>query len=161
MIIDFILNGEDVSVNVKAIERMSAVLHDILGLTSVKSGCLSGNCGSCLVLQNGKLVNACLLPAFKARKSEIVTLEGFKETQEYQDILSGFSKAGVVTCGFCYAGKVLSAETVLERASDGDAGIISEGLSGCACRCTELSTLIRGVESAIERRRERKYGAER
>ncbi len=161
MNIDFILNGEDVSVNTRAVERLSTILHDNFEALSVKTGCLSGHCGSCLVIMNGKLVNSCLIPAFKARKSEIITLEGFELTEEYRDILHGFQKAGVETCGFCLSGKILSAEATMDVMGENDRDSIVQGMAGCACRCTEHSALIRGVELAMEKRRERKYGIER
>jgi aerobic carbon-monoxide dehydrogenase small subunit len=160
MNVSFILNGEEVSLNAPAIERLSSLLRDRFGLSSVRSGCLSGRCGSCIVLMDGKPVNACLVPAFKARKAKITTFEAFSKSPEYEDIEKGFSKAGVETCGYCLAGKVLSAESVISTLHETDPEMIAMGLSGCVCRCTELPSLVRGVAFALESRRERSYGIE-
>lgn len=160
MTINFTLNGEEVSVNAPAIERLSSLLHDRFGLSSVKSGCLSGRCGSCLVLIDGRLANACLVPAFKARKASVTTFEAYSRTPEHKDIEKGFAKAGVETCGFCYAGKALSAELIVSGTGQIDADSIAEGMSSCICRCTEMDSLIEGVGYAMEFRRERLYDVE-
>jgi aerobic-type carbon monoxide dehydrogenase small subunit (CoxS/CutS family) len=156
----FTLNGEEVSLNAPAIERLSTLLHDRFGLSSVRAGCLSGRCGSCLVLIDGKLANACLVPAFKARKSSITTFEHFSKTKEYADIEKAFQKAGVETCGFCLPGKALSTENLIGSLRDGDPDRIAAGLSSCVCRCTELPALVRGVALAMESRRERDFANE-
>jgi len=160
MNVSFNLNGEEVSANAPAIERLSSLLHDRFGLLSVRSGCLSGRCGSCLIFMDDKLVNACLVPAFKARKTAIVTFEAFSKTSGYADIEKGFKKAGVETCGYCYPGKVLSAENVIAVSRENDPDHIAAGLSGCVCRCTEIKDLVKGVGFAMESRRERSYGIE-
>lgn len=160
MNVSFTLNGEEASLNAPAIERLSTLLHDRLGLLSVRSGCLSGRCGSCLVFMDDKLVNACLVPAFRARKTRIVTFEAFSRTEDYADIERGFKKAGVETCGYCYAGKALSAESAISAARENDPERLAEGLSSCVCRCTEIKDLVKGVGFALEYRRERSYGIE-
>jgi aerobic carbon-monoxide dehydrogenase small subunit len=160
MNVSFNLNGDEVAAIAPAIERLSSLLHDRFGLLSVRSGCLSGRCGSCLVFMDDKLVNACLVPAFRARKTKIVTFEAFSKTKGYADIEQGFKKAGVETCGYCYAGKALSAESIIASSQENDTERIAAGLSGCVCRCTEIQDLVKGVEFARECRRERSYGVE-
>jgi len=157
MTLSFILNGEDVSIRVRTVDRLSDVLRGGFGLLGVQSDCRSGRCGRCLVFLDGRLVPSCLVPAFRARGSEVVTIEGFALTDEYQDIVEGFEAAGVETCGFCEAGKIMATAALLERHSRPGAGEILEQLSSAPCRCTDPESLVRAVQAAADRRARRLY----
>jgi carbon-monoxide dehydrogenase small subunit len=111
--LSFILNGEDVSARVRTVDRLSDLLRDSFGLFGVRSDCRCGRCGRCLVFLDGRLVPSCMVPAFRVRGREVVTIEGFAQTDEYQDILEGFSAAGVSTCGFCEEGKMMAVAALL------------------------------------------------
>jgi aerobic carbon-monoxide dehydrogenase small subunit len=156
--IGFILNGEDVSVKADPEERLSRILKESFGLRSVKSGCGFGRCGSCLVFLGGDLVSSCLVPAFKARGTEVVTLEGYSLTEEYRDIARGFDQAGVETCGYCLSGKILSTEALLSRKNQPTDEEIKSALSSVECRCTEVAGLVAGVKMAAQYRQKRIYG---
>jgi aerobic carbon-monoxide dehydrogenase small subunit len=161
MNIDFVLNSERVSVEAAPTERLSDILHDGLGMQSVRSGCKRGRCGSCLVFMNGRVVPACVVPAFALRDQEILTLEGFCKSDDYRDIARAFERAGVEACEYCYSGKVLSVEEILLRTQAPDEQSIIEGMSGVSCGCTEMGSLVRAVEIAMKIRRERLYGGDR
>jgi carbon-monoxide dehydrogenase small subunit len=110
------------------------------------------------VIFNGKVVPSCLIPAFRIRNSEIITIEGFSQNDEYQDILEGFLRAGVENCGYCDAGKILAVETLLERNLRPSREEILAAFNGIKCRCTEPESLIEGVLAAVEIRQRRLYG---
>jgi carbon-monoxide dehydrogenase small subunit len=78
--ISFILNGEDVVVRTNAERRLIDILRGTFQLLGAKSGCNVGTCGGCSVIFNGLVVKSCLIPAFRIRGSEIITLEGFSQT---------------------------------------------------------------------------------
>jgi carbon-monoxide dehydrogenase small subunit len=158
MTIRFILNGEDVEVSVEANKRLITVLRENFSQTSAKSGCLCGNCGACSVIFNGAVSSACLIPAFRAQSSEIITLEGFSQTDEYQDIAAGFAEAGVETCGYCEAGKILTAALLLEKTYRPDRNEFFNAYSGIRCRCTEPESLYAGLLAGGEIRQRRIYG---
>jgi len=155
--VSFILNGEDVSVSARVQDRLSDLLRDRFGLLGVGSDCRCGRCGRCLVFLDGALVPSCLLPAFRARGCEIVTLEGFALTDEYQDIVGGFDQAGLETCGFCEGGKIMATAAILERLSRPSPAEILSQLSAVPCRCTDPETLVKAVQAAAERRARRLY----
>jgi aerobic carbon-monoxide dehydrogenase small subunit len=157
MTISFILNGEDVSLNARSYERLSDVIRSRFGLTGMKSDCRRGNCGKCLILLDGRLAPSCLLPVFRVRGREVVTIEGFSQTDEYQDIAKGFSEAHLETCGFCEAGKMLAAAALLERRARPTPEEILEEMSSVPCRCTDPDTLVRGVLAAADLRARRLY----
>ncbi|MDP3176813.1 MAG: 2Fe-2S iron-sulfur cluster-binding protein [Spirochaetaceae bacterium] len=157
MTVSFILNGEDVSANVRSVDRLSDVLREKFGLLGVKSDCRSGRCGRCLVFLNSRLVPSCLVPAFRARGREIVTFEGFSQTDEYKDISEGFAGAGVETCGFCRNSKIMAVAALLEHEARPTADMILEQLSVAPCRCTDPQVLAKAVLLAAERRTMRRY----
>jgi carbon-monoxide dehydrogenase small subunit len=158
MTIEFTLNGRRVSAQADPAERLSDFLHDRLGTLSVRRGCGSGRCGSCLVLMDGKAVPSCLIPSFRARGSSIISYEGLLELPDFQDVLAGFAQAGVRACEFCLPGKSVLAVYLLGSLQDADRAGILSALAGVACRCTDAETLARGVEAAMDFRRERLYG---
>jgi len=157
MTVSFILNGDDVSAKVRSADRLSDLLRDQFGLLGVHSDCRCGRCGRCIVFLNGRLVPSCLVPAFKARAREIVTIEGFSQTQEYRDIADGFRESGMKTCGFCDGPKAMAAAALLERKPRPVAGEILEYMSIVPCRCTDPEALVRAVQAAAESKARRLY----
>jgi carbon-monoxide dehydrogenase small subunit len=158
MTIGFILNGEDVVVRTEADTRLIDILRGTFALLGAKSGCLSGYCGACSVIFNGSVVQACLIPAFRIRGCEIITIEGFSQTDEYQDIALGFAEAGVMSCGFCDTGKILATEALLSRVPRPNREEILAAFDGIRCRCTEPESLVAGVQAVAETRQRRLYG---
>jgi len=158
MIMGFILNGEDVSVNSNGQDRLIDILRGTFNLLGTKTGCYSGTCGNCSVILNGNVVKSCLIPAFKILGSEIITIEGFSQTDEYQDIISGFQEVGLEDCGFCNTGKILATEALLGRNIQPSKDEILSAFQGIRCRCTEPVELVSAVMAVGELRRRRLYG---
>ncbi|MCL1814859.1 MAG: 2Fe-2S iron-sulfur cluster-binding protein [Treponema sp.] len=158
MTIRFILNGEDMEINAEANQRLIGILREHFGLISSKSGCLNGNCGFCSVIFNGAVSPSCLIPAFRLQGSEIITLEGFSQQDEYQDIAAGFARIGVESCGYCDAGKILAAELLLEQNLQPSKEEFTAAFQGIRCRCTDAENLYQGILAAGFVRRRRIYG---
>ncbi|MDR2136568.1 MAG: 2Fe-2S iron-sulfur cluster binding domain-containing protein [Treponema sp.] len=158
MTIGFILNGEDVVVRGGAELRLVDILRDSFALQGTKASCLTGCCGACTVIFNGLIVQSCLIPAFRVRGSEIITIDGFSQTVEYQDIVEGFSRAALWNCAICENGKILAAEALLERIPRPERQDILNAYSGIRCRCTDPDTLVAAVQAAAEIRQRRIYG---
>ncbi len=157
MTLPFILNGEDVVARVRSGDRLSEVLRESFKLLGVHSDCRCGRCGRCLVLLDGKLVPSCIVPAFRVRGREIVTIEGYAQTNEYQDLVAGFKAAGIETCGFCDSGKMLAAGALLERRARPMPQEILEQLSAVPCRCTDAEALVKAVQAAADFRARRHF----
>jgi carbon-monoxide dehydrogenase small subunit len=158
MTIAFILNGEDVVIRTDANRRLVDILRGTFRLLGAKTGCLIGQCGACSVNFNGKITQACLIPAFRIPGSEIITIEGVSQTDEYQDIAMGFSEAGVENCGYCDTGKILTTEALLERNPRPDREAVLAAFNGIKCRCTDPETLVEGVLAVADIRQRRLYG---
>ena len=65
------INGAEISV--MADNRMSLLemLRDAAGLTGTKEGCMTGDCGACSVMMNGRVVDSCLVMAAEAEGAEM------------------------------------------------------------------------------------------
>ena len=155
MIIPFELNGEMVYADSNPGERLVHILRTRFNLLSPKESCLSGRCGSCMILMNGDPVHSCILPVFQVRNARILTLESFSTTADYSDIIAGFEGADVHMCGYCNAGKIFVAHALLERTIRPTTNEIREQFSGIMCRCTTIDELISGVKKAATLRRKR------
>ena len=158
MKLGFILNGEDVVANSAPETRLVDILRDSFNLLGAKIGCQTGMCGCCSIIFNGNVVKACLIPAFKINGCEIITIEGFSQTDEYQEIFQGFTEAGLENCGFCDTAKVLATQALLGRNLRPSSDAILSAFYGIRCRCTEPEELIKGVRAVIEYRRLKLYG---
>ena len=158
MNINFILNGEDVAIRSEANVRLVDILRINTGLLGVKTGCLSGKCGACAVIYNGNVSSACLIPAFRLHGSEIITIEGFSQSNEYQDIINGFAQANMRECGYCSSTKILNAWVLLERVKRPSRQEILQAFSGIKCRCNDPEKLVEGIERTVELRQRRLYG---
>jgi carbon-monoxide dehydrogenase small subunit len=156
--IDFILNGEDVVARTEADLRLIDILRDTFALSGTKTGCLTGCCGACTVIFNGVIVQSCLIPAFSIRGSEIITIEGFSQTDEYQDIVEGFARTGLENCAVCANGKILAAEALLEQIPRPEKQEILHAFSGIRCRCTDPDALVEAVQAVADIRHGRIYG---
>lgn len=156
MNIDFILNGEDVSTSAEPTKRLSDLLREQLGITSVMSDCMDGTCGKCVVWLDGKLVNSCLIPAFRVRGKEVVTFEGFRNTEGHATVAAAFDQTGTRLCGFCDAAVFMAAGSLLEGTTRPDDTTVVETMSSVYCRCTVPSQNLRAAHAAVDAR----YGGE-
>ena len=158
MTMTFILNGEDVTAESNPETRLIDILRDSFNLLGAKNGCNIGVCGTCLIIFNGDVVKSCLIPALKIRGCEIITIEGFSQTIDYQDIVQGFSDTGFEDCGFCTTGRILATEALLGKNKAPSREEILLAFNGIRCRCTEPDLLVQGVLAASDYRRRRLYG---
>ncbi len=158
MIVKFSLNGSTVFIDSNPGERLVHILRRRYGLLGSREGCLSGRCGSCTVLLNGTPVPSCVIPIFQVHDAEVTTIEGFREDEGYPDIERGFLEAGVTTCGYCDAGKILTAHAILSAFQRPSKEEIKEMYGGTVCRCTNIDDLVAGVKNAALIRRKRHHG---
>lgn len=159
-------NGTEITVNGTVTElpddarTLLDLLREDLNLTGSKKACDNGECGSCIVMMNGKPTKACLLPASRAAGKEIHTIEGL--APEAGDIEPGgdysvlhplqqaFLEKGATQCGFCIPGMIMKAHTLLRNKPDPSRDEIRKSLSKNLCRCTGYTKIIEAVEYAAE-----------
>ena len=148
MKISFKMNGNPVSLDLDPSMRFLDVVRDVLHLNGTKEGCGEGSCGACVVLMDGKSVNSCLLPLANANGHEFVTIEGLKETKEFDVLQKAFAEMGGSQCGFCTPGMIIAAYSLLKHNPHPSEEEIREEMSGNLCRCTGYQAIVHAVLKA-------------
>jgi carbon-monoxide dehydrogenase small subunit len=142
------LNGEKVTIYVKADAMLLDVLRDELGLMGTKEACGQGECGACTVLLEGEPVTSCLVPALKAQGREVMTVEGLASAGELHPLQKAFIEHGAVQCGYCTPGMLMSAKALLDRNPHPTGEEIKEAISGNLCRCTGYVKIVEAIKAA-------------
>lgn len=146
--LDFRVNEREYNLNIDERLRLIDVLRDLIGLTGTKEGCSEGECGACSVIMDGKLVNSCLVMAFQAQGSSIITIEGLGDDENLDPIQRGFLEAGAVQCGYCIPGMILAAKVLLDKNPNPTDEEIRKAISGNLCRCTGYNKIVEGIKKA-------------
>lgn len=149
----FKINGKEIKVSFKSDAVLLSLLREN-GCTEVKEGCREGECGSCVVMLDGRLVNSCQVFAASAAGKEIITVRGIGNIHSPHPIQSAFADSGAVQCGFCTPGMVLAAYCLLKKNPDPREDEIIEAIDGNLCRCTGYVKIIEAVKIAAKRMRE-------
>lgn len=139
------VNGKDVQLELVPTTRLLDILRDELKLTGTKVSCELGRCGACMVLLDGRPVNACLLMAYQCQGRAITTIEGLDD-QVKHPIQQAFMEEGGFQCGYCTPGMILSVKALLDDTPQPSVEEIEEGLSGNLCRCTGYGGILRVVQ---------------
>ena len=148
MRIELSVNGERRETDVWEGESLLFALRERLGLPGSKNACEQGECGSCSVLLDGRLVCACLVLAAQADGHDLVTVEGLSEDGELHPVQAAFAETGAVQCGFCTPGFVVATADLLARSPNPTDDEIREALSGNLCRCTGYAKIFDAVRLA-------------
>lgn len=144
------VNGEFFEISVDENLRLIDLLRDELGLIGTKEGCGEGECGACTIIMDGETVNSCLVMAFQANGSDIVTIEGLEKNGKLHPVQRAYIEVGAVQCGFCIPGMVLSTKALLDKNPHPTREEIREGISGNLCRCTGYNKMLHATEKAIK-----------
>jgi len=94
------VNGQAYAFDVEPWNTLLEVLRENLKLIRTKEGCGVGECGSCAIIMNKKVVNSCLILAVDADGKEIVTAEGLAEDQEYHPFNEALISQGSMRASF-------------------------------------------------------------
>ena len=152
-LLQFNLNGKDVSCMIDVRMSLTDLLRDEFRLTSVKKGCEVGECGACTVLIDGEAFNSCLYLAAWAEGKKVRTLEGLTGPDgELSDIQQAFVDEAVIQCGFCSPGFILTAAEIFETGKEYTDDELRKLLSGHLCRCTGYENIFRAVKKTMLRR---------
>lgn len=152
MKINFKLNGEKRSINVKPTDILLDVLRNRLGIKSPKYGCGRGDCGTCTILLDGKSVRSCLILAVEVDGSEITTVEGLSE-KGMTPLQEAFVENNSFQCGFCAPGMVITSTELLRNNSNPTEEDIKEAIGGNLCRCTGYVQIIEAISSVAKQQK--------
>jgi carbon-monoxide dehydrogenase small subunit len=147
-----IVNGEALSRRIDPRMNLVDFLREELGLTGTHWSCEHGVCGACTVRIDGGLARGCLVFAVQLDGSRIETIEGVSESGELADLQAAFHRRNAVQCGFCSAGMLLTAASLLKENASPSRDEIRSYLSGNYCRCTGYHAIIDAVEEVAASR---------
>ena len=142
------INGDEVEFLCEPDESLLNALRDDVGLTGVKEGCGTGDCGACSVLLNDRVTCACLVFAPEADGATVVTVEGLAKADELHPLQQCFLEGAALQCGVCTPGFLVAAKALLDRNPDPTETEVRYALAGNLCRCTGYDKIIRAVLDA-------------
>ncbi len=131
------------------------ILRDTLAMTGTKFGCGVGVCGSCTVLENGRAVRSCQIPANAAKGRSFTTIEGLSRDASHP-CQRAWLEEDVAQCGFCQPGMILTACSLLRDNPQPDDAAIDAAMSDSVCRCGTYSRMRKAIKRAATLMKETK-----
>lgn len=125
------------------------LLRDELGLTGAKEGCDDSECGACMILLDGRPLNACSFLALQADGRAVTTVEGLTSARG-ERLRRAFVEEGAVQCGFCTPGMLVSAAALFAEHPRPTDEQTRRALAGNLCRCTGYAGIFRAVRRAAD-----------
>lgn len=154
------VNGVSETAEVEVATTLLRFLRDGLDLTGTKEGCNEGECGSCMVLLDGRPVNSCLVLAVEADGRAVRTVEGLSKEGTLHPLQKAFLSHAAIQCGFCTPGMIVSAAALLRETPDPTEDDVRKALAGNLCRCTGYRQIVDAVrDAAAEMRAAAEAGA--
>jgi isoquinoline 1-oxidoreductase subunit alpha len=152
----FILNGNQVTVDVDDNVRLLWVLRDLLGVTGPKYGCGLDVCKACTSHINGKAFNPCSVPVSQIQPTdEITTIEGLPATvgQDLHPMQEAWLDNDVAQCGYCQPGQIMAAVAKVKQVKAEGRQITDDDLDQIRniCRCGTYSRIRAAIRAGAQR----------
>ena len=147
-LVEATINGETVEFLCEPRQSLLETLRDVLELTGSKEGCLTGDCGACTVLVDGRAVCSCLMLGVEAQGKNITTVEGLATKGVLSVLQNKFLEDAALQCGICTPGFLISAKALLDRNPKPTEHEVRYALAGNLCRCTGYDKIVRAVLDA-------------
>ena len=148
--LNFKLNGQDVSVDAPADAPLLFVLANDLDQHGPKFGCGLSQCGSCTVLIDGDPVRSCQTTAQSAVGRSVTTLAGLTENGQASKLQQAFIDEQAAQCGYCASGMIMAAQALLDQNPSPTESEIRTALNGNLCRCGTHNRIVRAVVRASQ-----------
>jgi aerobic-type carbon monoxide dehydrogenase small subunit (CoxS/CutS family) len=150
-----IVNGARRVVSVDDDTPLLWILRDSLSLTGTKFGCGVGVCGACTVLENGKALRSCQIPAHEAHDRSFTTIEGLSPDASHPCQRAWLAE-DVAQCGYCQAGMIMTAWGLLGEHPDPTDELIDTVMSDSVCRCGTYPRMRKAIHRAAAAMRSKK-----
>lgn len=142
------VNGSDHELEAEADMPLLWALRDTLGLIGTKFGCGIAQCGACTVHLNGAPIRACLFPVSNVGKQAVRTIEGLAGDQGLHALQQAWIEQDVAQCGYCQAGQIMSAASLLASNAKPTDDDIDAAMAGNYCRCGTYNRIRSAIQSA-------------
>ena len=139
------VNGTAYPIEVEPETTLLYAVRDEVGLTGAKEGCDDSECGACMMLLEGKPVNACSYLTLQADGRNVTTVEGLAGEDGLSALQRAILEYGGVQCGFCTPGMLISATALLAAKPSPTEDEVRIALSGNLCRCTGYDGIVKAV----------------
>ena len=150
MLVSTTVNGDTVEFACPPDEVLLTSLRDRVGITGVKEGCGTGDCGACSITLDDELVCACLVLGVEANGRAIGTVEGLAENGKLHPLQEKFIEHAALQCGICTPGFLVAAKALLDRNPSPSITEIRYALAGNLCRCTGYDKIVRAVKATAK-----------
>jgi len=147
-VVEATINGEQTEFLCEPRQSLLEVLRDVLGMTGSKEGCLTGDCGACSVIIDGRATCSCLVLAVEAQGHKIETVEGLASGSKLHPLQQKFLENASLQCGICTPGFLMSAKALLDHNPRPSEAEIRYALAGNLCRCTGYDKIVHAVLEA-------------
>ena len=148
------VNGQSHTVDVEDDMPLLWVLRDELGIKGPKYGCGVAQCGACTVQMDGLAVRSCQVAAASADGAEITTIEGLGTPDAMHVVQAAWAEHQVAQCGYCQAGQIMQAVTLLTLTPDPTDDDIDAVMSGNLCRCGTYPRIRAAIKTAAANMKE-------
>jgi isoquinoline 1-oxidoreductase alpha subunit len=128
-------------------------LRDELDLKGTKFGCGMAQCGACTVHVDGVATRSCVLPLSAVRGASITTIEGLSADGTHA-LQRAWEELDVPQCGYCQAGQIMSAASLLAKNAKPTDADIDAAMNGNICRCATYLRIRQAIHRAAELRAE-------
>ena len=129
------------------------VLRDELGITGPKYGCGVAQCGACTVHVDGMAVRSCQLAAGDV-VGEVTTIEGIGTPEALHAVQEAWVEHQVAQCGYCQAGQIMQAASLLQFNPEPTDDDIDAVMSGNLCRCGTFPRIRAAIHTAAAKMQE-------
>lgn len=130
------------------------VLRDELGITGVKYGCGVAQCGACTVHLDGVAYRSCQVTASSVGDAKITTIVGLGTPEALDTVQAAWIEHQVAQCGYCQAGQIMQAASLLAENDDPSDDEIDASMSGNLCRCGTYPRIRAAIKTAAKNLRE-------
>jgi len=144
------VNGRAIDQSIDLDRTLLDFLRDDLGLTGTKGSCLEGECGSCTVILDGRVVNSCLVLAAQTQSRRVETIEGLANGDKLHVLQDKFLASGAAQCGYCTPGLIMAAKVLLDANPNPSEQAFFEGMEGNICRCTGYAAISEAIRAAAK-----------
>ena len=141
------INGKNHEVDVDPSTPMLWVLRDHLQFVGTKYGCGIAQCGACTVHLGDNAVRSCQLPVSAVGEQKITTIEGLSENGDHP-VQKAWLEIDVPQCGYCQAGQIMTASSLLAQNSNPSDEEIRRAMNGNICRCATYTRINRAIRTA-------------
>ncbi|MCU0070242.1 (2Fe-2S)-binding protein [Pseudomonas koreensis] len=139
------VNGSSQALELEPDMPLLYALRNHLGLNGAKYGCGLGQCGACTVIVDGQPVFSCLTPCAGVEGKEVRTVESLGTAEHPGPLQQAFIDKQAAQCGYCIAGMLMRAQSLLEINPHPDEQTIREYMAGNLCRCGTHLRIIEAI----------------